>query len=139
MNLKQLNEAKEKYGPKFIGQIIRILDKHTLIISAGKGEVSPGDSLQVYEYLGELIGPDGQNYGSLEFVKASIEVIRCEQKYSICKTEKIEGPSKFSLALSPLLEQTATYRADLPVDRDVLDPIKPQDPKVRLGDPVKHA
>lgn len=138
MNSKQLSEAQEKYGSKIIAQVIRIPDEHTVIVSANKNEVSPGDSLQIYEYLGELIGPDGKNYGSLEYVKASIEVVRCEPKYSICKTEKVIVSTDLSLALSPLLTKTTRYR-DLPVDKADLNPLKPQDTKVRLGDPVKRA
>lgn len=137
---KRLSEAKEKYGPKVIGQVIRITDEHTLIVSVGKGEVSPGDSLQVYEYLGDLIGPDGENYGSIEFVKASVEVVRCEPKYSICKTKKVtvKEPAGI-LALSPLLERSVTHRVDLPIDKEDISPLNPQDSKVRIGDPVKRA
>lgn len=132
-------ELKAKYGPKVIGQVIRIPDEHTVIISAGADDVQIGDTLQIYEYLGDLIGPDNQNYGSYEYVKAEIEVVRREPKYSICKTEKIAGPSALSLAISPLLERPVTHRTNLPVDKTDISPLKPSDIKVRLGDPVKRA
>lgn len=138
MNPKRLSEARAKYGPKFIGQVIRILDEHTVIINVGSGDVHVGESLQIYEYLGDLIGLDNQNYGSFEYVKAEIEVIRIEPKYSICKTEKVTGPS-LAVALSPLLERPTTHRCDLPVDKADISPLKPQDSKVHVGDPVKRA
>lgn len=131
-------ELKEKFGAKFIGQIIRILDEHTVIINLGSGDVRVGEDLQIYEYLGDLLGPDGKNYGSFEYVKAEIEVVRVEPKYAICKTEKVTGPS-ISMALSPLLERPTSHRSDLPVDKSDIAPLKPQDRKVHVGDPVKRA
>lgn len=137
--MKITPELKEKYGPKIIGQVIRILDEHTVIINIGLGDVRMGESLQIYEYLGDLFGPDKQNYGSFEYVKAEVEVIRIEDKYSICKTEKVTGPSNISLALSPLLERPSTHRIDLPVDKADISPLKPKDRKVRINDPIKRA
>lgn len=130
---------KEKYGSKIIGQVIRILDEHTVIINVGSGDVRIGDSLQIYEYLGDLIGPDEQNYGSYEYVKAEVEVVRIEPLYSICKTKKVTGPSNVALALSPLLERPVTHRIDLPVNKADISPLKPQDSKVHISDPVKRA
>ena len=123
-------ELKEKYGPKIIAQVIRILDEHTVIINAGVGKVHIGELLQISEYLGDLIGPDEKNYGSFEYVK--------EPSYSVCKTEKVTGPS-VSLALSPLLERPVSRRSSLPLDKEDISPLKPQDNKVRVGDPVKRA
>jgi hypothetical protein len=131
-------ELKEKYGPKIIAQVIRILDEHTVIINAGVGKVHIGELLQIYEYLGDLIGPDEKNYGSFEYVKGEVEVVRIEPSYSVCKTEKVTGPS-VSLALSPLLERPVSRRSSLPLDKEDISPLKPQDNKVRVGDPVKRA
>lgn len=130
-------ELKEKFGPKFIGQIIRILDEHTVIINVGSGDVRVGENLQIYEYLGDLLGPDGKNYGSFEYVKAEIEVVRVEPQYAICKTEKVTD-SSISMALSPLLERPTSHRSDLHVDKSDIAPLKPQDRKVHIGDPVKR-
>ena len=131
-------DIKDQYGPRFIGQVIRILDEYTLIINLGRGKVHVGDTLQVYEYLGELQGVDGENYGSFEYVKAEIEVVRCEPKYCVCKTEQIAGPAT-SVALTPLLERPIYHRKKLPVDQSDLLPMEPKDRKVRVGDPVKRA
>lgn len=133
-----LEELKKKYGPKCVGQVIRILDSHTLIVSLGSSSVHVGSTLQVYEFLGDLIGMDGENYGSFEFVKAEVEVVRCEPRYCICKTEFENGPS-IGTALTPILERSFSYRKNLPVDKDDFSPIEPSDPKIRLGDPVKRA
>ncbi len=132
-------ELKEKYGPKVIAQVIRILDEYTVIINAGFDDVRIGETLHIYEYLGDLIGPDSKNYGSYEYVKAEIEVVRRESKYSICKTAKTPSPAALSLALSPLLEHSVSRRTNLPVDKTDISPLKPNDFKVRLGDPVKRA
>lgn len=133
------SQLKEKFGPKVIGQVVRILDEHTIIINAGKNDVRLGDSLQIYEYLGDLIGSDGKNYGSFEYVKAEVEVVRCEPYYSICKTEKVTRNSNSSFALSPLLEYQRTYRKELPVDKSDISPLKPENRKVHIGDPIKRA
>lgn len=136
--MADIEYSKEQYGPRFIGQVIRILDEYTLIVNLGSGKVNVGDSLQVYEYLGNLKGPNGEDYGSFEYVKAEIEVIRCEPRYSICKTERVQDYT-LDIALTPLLERPTYRRTKLPVEQSDLLPMEPKDRKVRIGDPVKRA
>lgn len=130
MNISQ--ELKDKYGPNICGQVIRILNNHTVIVNLGSNnDISIGATFLIYEYLGNLIAPDGDNLGPLEYVKAKVEVVRCEQLYSICQTEKVYSNA---LTLSPLLENK---HYTFPVDQEEISPMSPTDRNVHVGDPVK--
>lgn len=129
----KLKAKREKYGPKYFATVVRILSDTTIIIDAGSSDVHVGSLVQVYEYLGNLTDLDGNSLGSLEYVKAELEVVRTEPLYSICKTPK----QNKSIVLSPLLE--ASYRPPFEVDKQSIEPIQATDSTVRVGDPVKHA
>lgn len=128
-------ELKKTFGPKAIGQVVRIMNDHSIIIDVGD-RITPGNKIQVYEYAGNLTGLDGNDLGSLEFVKAELTVIRREPKYSICETELIREESVF--AVSPILVGKKIYQR-FEVDKGELEPFTFKDHVVRVGDPVKLA
>ncbi len=133
--MNTLDQKRAEFGPKFIAQVIRILDEKTLIINAS---YETDTKVQVYEYLGELKDLDGKVLGTLEYIKADLEVVQCEAGYSICKTIP-EKTTIQGLALSPLLDTFSGPRPTFPVDKNDLQPLKPMDKFVRVGDPVKHS
>lgn len=131
------SELKKRFGPKVIGQVLKILDTHTVLISNVLENVSIGDTLQIYEYVGSFTGEDGENYGTLEYVKANVIVESMEDRYCICKTPFTENQS--SLAITPVLEQLygKKKRSDLNVNQSDITPIVVQNEQVKVGDPVK--
>ena len=131
--MKDKNELKKKFGPKAIGQVVRILNDSFLIIDVGRSSVDDGDIVQVYESLGSLIGPDGTDLGPLEYIKATLEVVQREEQYSVCKAIRSSTPP----ALNPLLE--GPFRASFDVATGEIEPLNPSDKRVRVGNPVKRA
>lgn len=132
-------ELKKKFGPKAIGQVVRILSEDTLIIDVGKDRyIKEGDKIQVYEYLGDLNGVNGEFLGSFEGIKAELTVKRVEPKYSICQTATYKT-SALDWPRTPLLEnivETKHYALD--VDEKDISPLEIKDPKIHIGDPVKR-
>lgn len=133
MEVSKAMENKKKYGSKYFAKVVRILDPTTIIIDAGKSDIRVGDLVQVYEYLGELLDPDGNSLGSFEFIKTELEVVRVEPLYSICQTPK----QTKSVVISPLLD--TSYRPKFNVRPDDINPLQAKDPAVKVGDPVKRA
>lgn len=121
-----------------IGNVIRIVDEHTIIVNIGKGILESGAKIQVYELVDNLKNPDGTLLDAYVYVKDTLEVTQVEEKYSICKNAKIRHKT-FSLALSPLLEQTIDEYAPLNIDRNDIQPLAPKDPLIRVGDPIRLA
>ena len=128
-----------KYGPKAIGQVIRILNKSSLIIDVGKDTLSEGDRVQVYEYHGPLKDLTGYQLGTLEVIKSELTVIRCEPGYSICETDT-QLNIDMNMAKTPLLENLQLYRhKEMNVHEEDIDPLELNDPVIHIGDPVKLA
>lgn len=125
--------------PYQIGQVIRILDKTTLIVNAGKSTLSVDDTIQIYE-LGDSINDlDGTLLGYFTYIKCELNVVQVEDHYSICKTKFTTKTMSSAFALSPLLERTVKEYSLLPIDENEIRPIGSFDTKVHVGDLVKLA
>ena len=124
-----------------IGHVIRILDEFTLLIDAGKSCISVNDEIEIYE-LGEPIKAiDGSILSEYVYVKDKLTVVETQEKYSICKKNKLKSAISFGnfSALSPLLEEYNSKRIPLNVDPEDFQPFAPQNPKIQIGDLVKRA
>lgn len=129
---------EEKFGNNVIGQVVRILNDHTIIIDAGKDEgVELNDTIQIYDYLGELKNINGDNLGPLEYIKAEVYVKKLEKRYSICETAKTSFINLGSI--SPLLDNTEEEHFLLNVDESQISPLVPKNKIIQLGDPVRFA
>lgn len=129
----------EPNKPEEIGKVIRILDKYTLLINAGKSALEVGDKVQVYETGDEIRDLDDSIIGYYIFVKDELKVIQAAEKYSICRKEKIMplGTSTF-LALSPMLDNSLTEKEPLNVNSSDISPVNlPADRLIHIGDSVK--
>lgn len=139
MSDSKVNLQKE-YGPNCIGNVIRILDKNTLIINSGTdAEMELGDIIQVYEFGEELKDLDGSILANFEHVKGELEIIRVEPSFSVCRSNKTIKRTVQPFSLSPILEREITEPVPLRVDETQIRPLKPSDPIIRVGDPVKLA
>lgn len=132
-----MSEAKK---PAQIGQVIRILDKYSLLIDAGVSELSVGDIVQVYEIKDIIKDLNGNPLGYFVHIKDELEVMQTEDAYSLCKKNKtIVKKVSDSFSLSPMLERSFIERIPLKVDEKELQPISTSDDMIHVGDPVKLA
>ena len=121
-----------------IGKVIRILDQYTLLVDAGNDILTEGSHIQVYEPIEMITAPDGTELGFYDYIKDTLEVIRVEDHFSVCrKNESI--PKTISLALSPLLDAHVTERVPLKIDEKDIQSLKPKEPLIKIGDPIKFA
>jgi hypothetical protein len=132
------NEAKTKYGNEFIGNVIRIIDDRTIIVNAGKHELNVGQTIQVYELGEEIKDLDGKVLCNYCYIKDELEVIQVEPSYSVCQKQETITKT-YNFALSPLLETKKTEYVPLNIDKSDIQELKPNDPLVRVGDPIKLA
>lgn len=131
-------EMKKKYGVDFIGNVIRIIDNRTLLVNTGRTDLSVGETIQVYEPGEEITDLDGAVLSNYFFIKDELEVIQVEDTYSVCQKQKTITKN-ISFALSPLLETKKTEYIPLNIDESEIQELKPKDPLVRVGDPIKLA
>lgn len=132
-------EMKEKYGDAYIANVIRIIDNRTLLINTGIDTLSVGDTIQVYEPGQEIKDIDGRVLSNYTFIKDELEVIQVEDAYSVCQKKAYITKVSSTFALSPLLETRKTEYIPLNIDEADIEELKPVDPLIRIGDPVKLA
>lgn len=124
-----------------IGQVIRILSDYSVVIDVGKeAGITVGDKIQIYENTDEILNLDGEKIDDYRFIKSELEIVQCEDCYSICEA-KSKIVSNISvgiakIATSPLLSTTKTYESFQTIPSDI-KPLKKGDPIVHLGDYVK--
>lgn len=127
-----------KHDSYCIGNVIRIIDERTIIVNVGKDTLQTGAEIQVYELVDTLKNLDGTLLDTYMYIKASLEVVQTAEKYSICRNMETRQKT-FPLALSPLLERTIEEYVPLNIDKNDIQPLIPNDPLIRVGDPIKFA
>ena len=132
-------EMREKYGKDFIGNVIRIIDNRTVLVNVGHGDLSVGQTVQIYEPGEEIKDLDGRVLSNYSFIKDELEVVQVEDSYSVCQKQKTITKTHSPFALSPLLETKETTYVPLNLDETDIQELKPKDSKVRVGDPIKLA
>lgn len=131
---------KQKNDFSSLGHVIRIIDKYTIIVDAGKSKLSVGDIIQIYSIGEPLIGLDGESLGNFLYVKDTLDVIEVQDNYSVCeKNKEITHKASLNIPLSPMLEHTYTERESLSVNGDEIKRIPSIDRKVHVGDFIKFA
>ena len=130
-------EMKTKYGDEYVANVIRIIDDRTLLVNAGDFALNVGDRVQVYELGEEIKDLDGRVLSRYSYVKDELEVIRVEGNYSVCQKQTTITKVNSAFALSPLLEMKKTEYIPLNIDINDIDELKPSDPLIRVGDPIK--
>ena len=124
---------------KRIGNVIRILDPNTLIVNAGSDVLQEGESVIVYEVLDEIYDLDGAFLGNYEHTKEKLKVMQVYDKFSVCQ-KMPETTISPAFLLSPMLENVEDLinnPVPLPVDEQVIKPLRPQTTTICIGDPVK--
>lgn len=131
---------EHNFEPLLLGHVIRIIDRYTVIVDAGKSKLSVGDIIQIYSLGEPIIGLDGKELCKYVFVKDTLDVIDVQDCYSICKKNKeVTHKISFSIPLSPLLEQTYSKQEALSVNDDEIQRMSHMDNKIHIGDLIKFA
>ncbi len=121
-----------------IGKVIRILDKYTLLVDVGNDTLTVGSRIQVYEPVEMIKTPDGTELGFYNYIKDTLDVIRVEDHFSICrKNETVSKTVPF--VLSPLLEHRISEDVPLKISESDIQALSPKEPLIKIGDPIKFA
>lgn len=125
-----------QYGDGYIGQVVRILDKYSIIVSTNR-VVKVDDTVQVFDVGEDLTDLDGTSLGNYIYVKDTLSVVQVEPNYCICKAvvkEKVRP-----LLSTPFTDMTRTVKLQHPLsvqDNDINE-IPNIDMSVKIGDKVR--
>ena len=67
------------------GKILKIIDTYNVVVSLGSGDgVKENTLFQVYSIGTEIIDNDGESYGTLDIIKATLKPVAIYQKMTLC-------------------------------------------------------
>lgn len=123
-----------------IGNIIEIPDKFTIIVDVRDIFISVGDKIVIYEPGPKILHPQtNEELGQYDFIKDIVEVIDTNESFSVCKKIVRKSGSKFSMSVTPLLQQqTYETEEELMVNQNEIKNWKIKNPVISIGDPVKN-
>ncbi len=124
-------------------KVIKILDSETLLVNIGSNQnIAHGQSFEVYEVGEEIRDPETKELlGTLDYIKAEIEVTQVYPNFSLMKsidyyTETVT--SGIMSAFSDKTKETTKAKVQrLAVDPGQITPMKINNKKIVIGDPVR--
>ena len=119
------------------GKVAKIIDVYTVVINRGLAHgVEEDMRFVIYEPGEEIKDPEGGDLlGKFEYVKAKVEVVDVQEKFSTAET--YETHTTTTPALQPLIGQTT--RNKLPLDEETSARLqKGLRPLVKIGDLVRQ-
>ena len=119
------------------GKVAEIIDVYTVVINRGLAHgVEEDMRFVIYEPGEEIKDPEGGDLlGKFEYVKAKVEVVDVQEKFSTAET--YETHTTTTPALQPLIGQTT--RNKLPLDEETSARLqKGLRPLVKIGDLVRQ-
>ena len=125
-----------EYGDEYIGQVVRILDKYSILVSTIR-TVKVDDTVQVFDVGEDLTGLNGESLGQYIYVKATLSVVQVEPRYCICKTlvkEKVRP-----LLSTPFTDITRTVKLQHPlsIQEEDINKVPEINMYVKIGDKVR--
>lgn len=118
-------------------EVIKILDHKNILISYGRANgASSKDSVRVIE-KGETIEYKGEDYGSLDNIKAELYIKEIYERFSLCQSVKKTSniTNEFSKSILSLYNYQS---ANLNVNEEQIENIEiPDDKTISLGDTVE--
>lgn len=120
-------------------KVAKIINEFQIVVNAGVGMVEIGDTLEVFEEdLDKVIDPDTKTIlGTLDYVKASVKVIRVLQNMCICKSDSFTSVfANSDLGLSAFSPKMKPLKVDL---KEVTGDFEDVDSTIRIGDLVRKA
>ena len=121
-------------------KVIKIINDKTLIINAGREDgVYNEDDIEIYSPGMEITDPDtGESLGTLDYVKATLEVTNAMPKMSECKNVVVKKEK--TLSMLSYYDDTREVKTNETININPLDisgGYEGVDPKVRVGDLVR--
>jgi len=97
------------------GKVAEIIDEYTVVINRGHEHgVEEDMRFVIYDPGEEIKDPDtGKSLGKFEYVKAKVEVVNVQEKFSMAKTYKTYTMTMPAMPIAQLMGQT---REELPLD-----------------------
>ena len=119
-----------------IYKVIKLLSDNSLIVDYGKNDGAyEGDDLRIFT-PGEEVVFQGTNYGTLDLIKADIEVVSVFPKFSVC--QKINRRTVNSLGLTNYLTREIEEVQKLNMNKEEISNTFYKDTSpIKLGDLVK--
>lgn len=126
-------------GENYLGKVVRIISKTTLIIDVGEDDLTVGDKVQIYTVADEINDLEGNSLGVYEHIKATLDVVQTNKNFSVCEC-LIKRKTGGASALSALASQTIIYKEGLKIDDKEIQPLSKLDSsnEIHLGDFVKR-
>jgi hypothetical protein len=123
------------------GKVAKIMDEYTVVINRGsEHRVEEDMRFVIYEPGDEIKDPDtDKSLGKFEHVKAKVEVVNVQEKFSTAKT--YETHTMTMPAIQQALAQVSgqTTRNELPLDEETRAGLqKGLRPLVKIGDLVRQ-
>lgn len=118
-------------------KIIKILDRKTVLINYGKfDKAKVGEKIKVVEIGEEIYDLNNIFIGTLDSLKAELEIIRVEDQFSLCQKIEIKETNPFTPVIS--LAKTTTTIKDLNVkEEDISNLTFISNKPIEIGDIVK--
>lgn len=132
-----LNNKKDKD----VYCVVSIPNVYSIVINAGEQlGIQVGDYFEVYGKSEEVIDPaTKESLGTLDYVKAKVEVVTCYDKMCICENI-VRTPGSMGLALLSITAMLgSSERKALNVDEnDIGSHIDEYDAPIKIGDYARH-
>lgn len=126
-------------------RVIKIIDDYSLLINGGyTDDITEGENIEIFLEGEEIRDPYNENelLGTLDFIKARLEVTEIYHQFSVCeniKREKVHYPSALTQALSNATGFSG--RTETKVNKEKLDIIedeksgrKKDEKVIKIGD-----
>ena len=133
--------SESKQGKSMLFKVVKIISEYDVVINAGSDDgVKVGDIFEIYEPGDVVNDPDTDEVlGTLDFVKARIQVKTVFQKMSLCTNTETSTSTIAELALS----MSSFYASSIkPLNVDALDisgGFEDVNKKIRVSDLVRKA
>ncbi len=121
------------------GKVAGIINVYTVVINRGyKHGIEEDMRFVIYERGEEIKDPEGESLGIFENVKAKVEVVNVQEKFSTAETYETQTMTMPAIqALTQLRGQTT--RKELPLDEETSARLqKGLKPSVKIGDLVRQ-
>lgn len=121
-------------------KIIKIIDEYNVIINAGANDGILSSSKFIVPVKGQPVIFDGEDYGTLDYIKAELEVKQLYPKMSLCQNSKIIKITKKD-AIFGIMGSTNVIEKVAPLE--ILNEDKDEkfnyitDHRLKIGDIVK--
>lgn len=126
-------ESTKKY------QIIKIIDEYNVLVNAGLDDGITKATKFIIEVKGQPVIFEGEDYGTLDYVKAELEIKALYDKMALCQNSKVIKVSQ-RIAMASMLNNLETLEkvAPLEINKDDVDSNFKYilDHKLKVGDSV---